>query len=70
MQNLVLFRIYLAGLSGYVAPRALRRLLAGTPWHRAWLVGHLGYFNEQGVSYGPTCPYPGPVFSDVADESV
>ncbi len=52
--------IYLAGYSGRIMPRWLRRMIAATEWHRAWLCGHLGFFAEDGVAYGPAHPYPAP----------
>lgn len=37
-------RFYLLGYSGYLLPRSLRRLLARTKVHRAWLAGDMGIF--------------------------
>jgi len=51
--------MYLAGYSGRKPPRWLRLLLAGSCWHRAWLLGRLGFFVENGIGYGPANPYPG-----------
>ncbi|TMV62377.1 hypothetical protein FGG78_34885 [Thioclava sp. BHET1] len=55
----LLQRLYIAGLYGWVMPRRLRRALGGTELHRAWLLGHLGFFEERGVRFGPAHPYPG-----------
>ncbi len=51
-------RVYLAGYSGWEAPDWLRRALARTEFHRAWLSGFHGRFEQAGVSYGPANPYP------------
>ncbi|MBJ2153175.1 hypothetical protein [Paracoccus sp. IB05] len=56
----LLHRVWLAGYSSYRPPGWLRWLLARSDWHRAWLLGHLGFFVEAGVAYGPANPYPGP----------
>lgn len=40
-------RFYLAGYSGLLLPRAMRRLLARTNLHRAWLAGDVGVFKEE-----------------------
>lgn len=40
-------RFYLAGYSGLLLPRAMRRLLARTNLHRAWLSGDMGVFTEE-----------------------
>lgn len=55
----LLNQMYLAGYSGRQPPRWLRLLLAGSCWHRAWLLGRLGFFVESGISYGPANPYTG-----------
>ena len=52
----LLLRIYLAGYAGYRPPRLVRRLLAGSPCHRAWLLGFKGFFIEAGVAHGPANP--------------
>ena len=44
---------YLSGYGGRHWPRWVRRMIAGTPLHRASLLGWLGYFVEAGVAYGP-----------------
>lgn len=49
-------RLYLAGYSGWIMPRKLRRLIAGSEVHRAWLIGHLGFFDEDGRHFGPASP--------------
>lgn len=51
-------RSYLRGYARQPAPRWLRRLMGGSEIHRAWLSGWLGYFEQDGVSYGPAHPYP------------
>lgn len=40
-------RFYLAGYSGLLLPRAMRRLLARSVLHRAWLAGDMGVFKEK-----------------------
>lgn len=51
-------RVYLTGYSGAVMPRRLRRLIAGSELHRAWLIGYMGFFRENGIAYGPAHKYP------------
>jgi hypothetical protein len=51
-------RVYLAGYSGWHMPRFMRRQIAGTELHRAWLLGSLAYFEEGGTAFGPANPYP------------
>jgi hypothetical protein len=36
----------------------MRRQIAGTELHRAWLLGSLAYFEEGGTAFGPANPYP------------
>lgn len=60
----LLYQMYLAGYSGRQSPRWLRLLLAGSCWHRAWLLGRLGFFVENGIGYGPANPYPGCISSE------
>ena len=57
-------RVYLAGYSGRVLPRWLRRLAARSALHRVWLSGFTGCFEQDGVRYGPANPYPGPALPD------
>ena len=49
-------RFYLAGYSNLTMPRPMRRLLARTQMHHAWLAGHMGLFKEgegdDEVAYG------------------
>lgn len=53
-------RLYLEGHFGYKAPRWIRRLVARTQLHRAWLYGYNGCFSEaDGTRYGPARPCPG-----------
>lgn len=42
------FRFYILGYKGVCLPRRLRKLIARTSWHRAWLSGHMGIFIEDG----------------------
>lgn len=56
--NSIYLRIYLYGHSGKVIPRSVRRVLAGTHFHRALLYGYLGFFEQNGIKYGPAYPYP------------
>jgi len=58
MKNAILHRVYLHGYQQYILPRWLRRTLARTEFHRAWLSGFHGRFEEDGVMYGPANPYP------------
>lgn len=55
--NWIYHRIYLAGYSGWIMPRTIRRAIGGTECHRAWILGHHGYFEERRIRYGPTNPY-------------
>lgn len=57
MSNAVLHRIYLYGYQRGYLPRWMRRIIARTELHRAWLSGYHGRFEEAGVSYGPANPY-------------
>ena len=45
-------RVYMQGYYGYVYPRLVRRLFAGTVLHRAWLAGHMGVFEQDGRHHG------------------
>ncbi len=55
--NRIYHRIYLAGYSGWHMPRRVRRMIAGTEFHRAWFLGSAGYFTQNGVAYGLAKPY-------------
>ncbi len=57
MKNAILHRVYLHGYQRSELPRWLRRAIARTEIHRAWLSGYQGCFEEAGVSYGPANPY-------------
>ena len=49
MRNLltpVYHQIYLAGYEGHCPARWLRRLVAGTEMHRAWLSGYMGIYTD------------------------
>tara|TARA_R100000935_G_scaffold30761_1_gene51195 strand:+ start:331 stop:612 length:282 start_codon:yes stop_codon:yes gene_type:complete len=66
----ILMVTYLRGHGGSEMSRFMRRLIARSELHRAWLVGSLGYFEEGGVTYGPCNPYPGITFEpDDTDEA-
>jgi hypothetical protein len=58
MKSLYL-RIYLMGHAGRHMPRRLRRAIARSEVHRAWLCGYKGFFEQDGLRYGPANPYPG-----------
>jgi hypothetical protein len=51
-------RLYFVGYKGLCLSRRLRRLIAGSAWHRAWLCGHLGLYEEDGMPFG-TCDRQG-----------
>ncbi len=51
------FRFYMHGYKHRPMPALLRRVLARTRLHRAWLSGRNGYFDECGVRYGLCNPY-------------
>ncbi|MEP3333529.1 hypothetical protein [Sedimentitalea sp.] len=53
----IYLRVYLAGHAGQALPRRLRMAIAGSQLHRAWLVGFLGFFEQNGVAYNPAYPY-------------
>lgn len=53
----IYLRVYLAGHAQQALPRRLRKAIAGSQLHRAWLVGFLGFFEQDGVAYGPANPY-------------
>jgi len=57
MMKFIVYRAYLAGHSDRVMPRQVRRLLAGTELRRAWLLGSMGFFEQDGIQYGPANPY-------------
>ena len=46
------FRFYLLGYSQSLLSRGARRMLAGKPWHRAWLLGFIGSYKEHGQKQG------------------
>lgn len=50
-------RFYLYGYQGKALSRLLRKLIAGSEVHRAWLLGYLGFFEQDGVRFGPANPY-------------
>ena len=53
----VLLSVYLAGHEGRQVSRWVRRVFGGTELHRAWLLGFLWFFAQEGVRYGPANPY-------------
>lgn len=57
MKGTFLLRVYLIGHSGRILPRRLRKLIARSEIHRAWLLGYMGFFEQGGVSFGPAHPY-------------
>jgi len=57
MMNAVLHWVYMHGYQRHIPPRWLRRALAGTKMHHAWLSGFHGRFEQAGVIYGPARPY-------------
>lgn len=48
----ILLEIYLMGYEGVCPPRWVRRLIAGSELHRAWLAGYMGVFYEDGLLRG------------------
>lgn len=44
---------------GKVMPRSLRKLLARSEIHNAWLLGYMGFFEQDGIRFGPANLYPG-----------
>ncbi|MHC0055814.1 hypothetical protein [Actibacterium sp. D379-3] len=57
MMQSIYLRAYLAGYTGRHIPRSIRRMFAGSTLHRAWLLGRMGFFEQDGVRYGPANPY-------------
>lgn len=55
----IYLRVYLLGYDGKVIPRSLRKLLARSEIHNAWLLGFMGFFEQDGIRFGPANPYPG-----------
>ena len=45
-------RLYVYGFYGGVPMRLARRLVAGSEFHRAWLAGHMGIYEQDGVRCG------------------
>jgi hypothetical protein len=43
---------YLHGYYGNLPSRWLRKLLAKSTFHRAWLAGHMGIFGQEGAQFG------------------
>jgi len=46
MINKLNFKIYMYGYKGHSIPRIIRRLFAKSEFHRSWLSGYKGIFNE------------------------
>lgn len=44
----LLLRVYLEGYAGRLPPRWIRRVLARTALHRAWLLGYMAVTIESG----------------------
>ncbi|UZX45482.1 hypothetical protein A6U84_25775 (plasmid) [Agrobacterium sp. 13-2099-1-2] len=55
----IYLRVYLIGYDGKVMPRLLRKLLGRSEIHNAWLLGYMGFFEQDGIRFGPANPYPG-----------
>lgn len=53
----LLQQAYFTGYAKKQIPRCIRRLLARTEIHRAWLDGYNGCFTQDGIKYGPANPY-------------
>ncbi len=53
----IYLRVYVEGWGGWIMPRSIRKLIAGSQIHRAWFLGYNGYFEEDGVAYGLARPY-------------
>lgn len=45
-------RMYFLGYAGLSLSRGIRRLIAGSTLHRAWMNGHMGLFEEAGRPHG------------------
>ena len=59
IKDSVFFHTYLTGYAHREMPRSLRRLIARSETHRAWLSGFHGRFIENEIQYGPADPYVG-----------
>lgn len=55
----LLLRAYLLGYGGYLPSRLVRRLVAGTELHRAWLCGYMGIFRNDDGRLSSVCDRPG-----------
>ena len=55
----ITLQLYPAGYRGWIMPRRVRRWIAGTDFHRAWLLGYLGFFSEGTTRFGPANPFRG-----------
>jgi hypothetical protein len=45
-------RLYFVGYKGVCPSRGLRRFIARSRWHRAWLSGYMGRYEEDGKAFG------------------
>lgn len=48
----IAFRCYMIGYTARLLPRIVRKLLSRTVFHRAWLAGHMGIFEQDGRQHG------------------
>lgn len=48
MDTSLCLRFYFVGYEGLALSRRIRRMLAKTPFHRAWLEGYMGSFVAEG----------------------
>lgn len=51
-RNRCLHVVYIFGYQGWIPSRFVRKLLARSKVHRAWLAGNLGSFIEDGTKIG------------------
>jgi len=56
--NAILHHVYLQGYGKRSFPRWMRKVIARSELHGAWLSGYHGRFEQDGVRYGPANPYP------------
>ncbi|KPC02326.1 hypothetical protein QO021_28335 (plasmid) [Pseudomonas amygdali pv. lachrymans] len=48
----IVFRFYMIGYAARLLPRVVRKVLSRTVFHRAWLAGHMGIFEQDGRQHG------------------
>ena len=58
IKNDICNRFFLLAYGGWVMPRSIRKLIAGSQIHRAWFLGTKAFFQEAGVWYGLGRSYP------------